>query len=257
MIETAVIPAAGYGSRMKPLTMVIPKEMFPLGNLPVIEHTIRELIFSGIKRICIVIRKDKEVIKEYLDGRKKLYKNVEFHFSRQKMPLGLGDAIRRAKDFIADETFLMAIPDQLLLSEIPAAMQLLEAGKKREGIWNSLVKIPRKERVFFKGARPFKYRKLDGDSYAIEDISIQENSLVRGFGRTIFLPEALEYMTEAYKETKSGEVDLFKSFQAMKDRFPLYGVILKGKPCDIGTWEGYHYYQPLIRKYLNFRGKVL
>ena len=86
---------------------------------------------------------------------------------------------------------------------------------------------------------------------------MRENSLIRGFGRTIYLPEALEYMTEEYKDTKSGEVDLFKSFQAMKDRFPLYGVILKGKPCDIGTWEGYNYYHSLIRKQLNFRGKVL
>ena len=139
--------------------MVIPKEMFPLGDLPIIEHTIRELISSEIKRICIIIRKDKEVIKEYLDGRKKLYKKVEFHFVCQKVPLGLGDAIRRTKDFIEDGPFLVAIPDQLLLSEMPAAMQLLEARKKDEGIWNSLVKILEKENKFFKGARPFKYRR--------------------------------------------------------------------------------------------------
>ena len=50
-IETAVVPAAGYGSRMRPLTMVIPKEMFPLGLFRVIELTIAELVSSGIKRI--------------------------------------------------------------------------------------------------------------------------------------------------------------------------------------------------------------
>jgi UTP--glucose-1-phosphate uridylyltransferase len=65
LIETAVVPAAGHGSRMRPLTMAIPKEMFPLGSLPVIEHTLLELVSSGIKRICIVIRKSKEVIEEY------------------------------------------------------------------------------------------------------------------------------------------------------------------------------------------------
>lgn len=257
MIETAVIPAAGYGTRMRPLTMVIPKEMFPLGNLPIIERRIREPIVSGIKRICIVIRKDKEVIKEYLNGRKKLYKKVEFHFVRQKVPLGLGDAIRRTKDFIEDDPFLMAIPDQLLLSEIPATLQLLNACNKDGGLWNSLVKIPKRERMFFKGARPFKYRRLSRNLYTIEDISMDETSLIRGFGRTIYLPEALKYMTEEYRDTRSGEVDLLKSFRAMKDRFPLYGVILEGKPCDIGTWEGYHYYQPLICKHLNFREKGL
>ncbi len=252
MIETAVIPAAGHGSRMKPLTMAIPKEMFPLGPFPVIEHTIVELWASGIKGICIVIRKGKEIIKEYILRRKLLYKKVEFYFAYQRKPLGLGDAIRRARDFIGENPFVMAIPDQLLLSEIPATMQLLEASKKGEGIWNSLIKIPRKERAFFKGALPFKYRRLHKNLFRIEDILTDESSLIRGFGRTIYLPEALEYMTEAYKRSRTGEVDLLKSFQAMKDRIPLYGIILKGKPCDIGTWEGYHYYQPFIRKHLNF-----
>jgi UTP--glucose-1-phosphate uridylyltransferase len=51
MIDTAVIPAAGRGSRMMPLTTAIPKEMFPVGRLPMIEHSIIELVSSGIKRI--------------------------------------------------------------------------------------------------------------------------------------------------------------------------------------------------------------
>lgn len=57
MVKTAVIPAASYGLRMEPLTPVIPKEMFPLRNLPTIEHTVIEVVSSGIKRICIVAPK--------------------------------------------------------------------------------------------------------------------------------------------------------------------------------------------------------
>ena len=79
MVETAVIPAVGYGSRMEPLTMAIPKEMFPLGHLPIIEHIIIELVSSGVKRICIVIRKGKEVIKEYLEKKRSIYKKAKFH----------------------------------------------------------------------------------------------------------------------------------------------------------------------------------
>jgi len=70
MVEKAVIPSAGYGLRMGPLTQAIPKEMLPLGYLPLIGHAIIELASSGIKRICIVIRKGKETIKEYFDRRK-------------------------------------------------------------------------------------------------------------------------------------------------------------------------------------------
>lgn len=252
MIETAVIPAAGYGLRMTPLTMVIPKEMFPLGHFPIIEHTVMELSVSGIKGICIVLRKGKEIIKEYIHRRKPLYKKIEFYFAYQRKPLGLGDAMRRAKDFIGESPFVMAIPDQLFLSKVPATMQLLEACKNGEGIWSSVVKIPKKEKVFFRGARPLRYKKLTQNLLRIEDILTDESSLVRGFGRTIYLPEALEYMTEEYKNTKSGEVDLLKSFHAMKNRIPFYGIILEGKPCDVGTWEGYHYYHPFIREYFNY-----
>lgn len=64
-----------------------------------------------------MIRKSKEVIKEYLNTRKTLYKKVELHFAYQKAPLGLGDAIKSAKKFIEGAPFVMAIPDQILLSK--------------------------------------------------------------------------------------------------------------------------------------------
>jgi UTP--glucose-1-phosphate uridylyltransferase len=255
LIESAVVPAAGHGSRMRPLTTVIPKEMFPLGNLPIIEYTVLELISSGIKRICIVIRKSKEVIQEYFNRRKALYKKIELHFVYQEAPLGLGDAIRKGKDFIRGIPFVMAIPDQILLSKRPATKQLLDASKNGEGIWNSMVKIPKNEIDFFKGSRPFKYKKEKRGFYFIEDISADEMSLIRGFGRTIFLPEAFEYMTEEFINDQTGEVDLLKTFQTLKNKFPLYGVVLEGRPCDIGTWEGYYFYQPIILDYLNSKEK--
>jgi UTP--glucose-1-phosphate uridylyltransferase len=257
LIESAVIPAAGYGSRMKPLTTVIPKEMFPLGSLPVIEHTVLELISSGIKRVCIVIRKNKEVIREYFHRRKALYKKVELRFVYQEAHLGLGDAIRKAKDFIRGTPFVMAIPDQILLSKRPATKQLLDACKNKKGIWNSMVRIPKNEMHFFEGSRPFKSRRQKRGFYFIEDISTDETSLIRGFGRTIFLPEALEYMTEEFINDQTGEVDFLKTFQALKNRFPLYGMVLEGRPCDIGTWEGYYFYQRIILDHLNLNKKLL
>lgn len=255
MIETAVIPAAGYGSRMGPLTMVIPKEMFPLGRIPIIEYTIRELASSGIRRICIVIRRGKEVIKAYFDKRKRLFERVELHFAYQKAPLGLGDAMRRAKKFIGGAPFIMAIPDQLLLSKEPATRQLLDACKNTGGIWSSMVKVPRDEIEFFRGSRPMKYKRDNEGRCVIKDIPSNGNSPIRGFGRTLFLPEALEYMTEEYINDRTGEVDLLKTFQALKKEFPLYGIILEGTPCDIGTWDGYYFYQPVILDHLNLNEK--
>lgn len=248
MIEIAVIPAAGFGTRMEPLTTVLPKEMFPLGRLPMIEHTIIELKRSGIKKICVVIRKGKEVIEEYLKGRK--YKEIEVYFAYQRKPLGIGDALRRAKDFIGKNLFVMALPDQMVLFKEPATKQLLDQKKDTGGIWNSMVKVPKKEARFFTGARSFKYRRADGNIYALKGFSHDKRSSLRGFGRTVFLPEVLDYMTEKYLNDQTGEVDFLKTYKAIQGRFPLYGTILKGVPCDLGTWEGYYYYLPTILRFL-------
>ena len=249
MIETAVIPAAGYGSRMKPLTIAVPKEMFPLGGIPMIEHTIIELVASGINRICIIIRKDKRILEEYLVEKRNLYKKAEIHFAFQEAPLGLGDAILRAKDFLEATPFVMAIPDQILFSEQPATKQLLDASKEKKGIWNSMVEIPEKEMAFFKGSRAFDFTEKRKNLFLIKGISSSETSRVRGFGRTLFLPEVLDYMTEEYANDETGEVDLLKTFDAIAKTFRLYGMLLKGKPCDLGTWKGYYYYQPLFQEF--------
>ena len=256
MIETAIIPAAGYGLRMRPLTTAVPKEMFPLGHSALIEYTIGELVDSGIKRICIVVREGKEVIKEYLTYRRKLYNKVKLYFAYQEKPLGLGDAIRKAKDFLEDKSFVMAIPDQILLSESPATRQLLDACKRADGIWNSMVEVPEDEISFFEGSRSFKYTRTAEDLCVIQDISTDETSRIRGFGRTVFLPEALEYMTEEYANDETGEVDLLKTYRVFKNKFSLYGTILKGIPCDLGTWQGYYYYQRIILEYLNSGGNL-
>jgi len=251
VIERAIIPAAGFGKRMGRLTAFFPKEMFPLGRIPMIEHTIIELQRSGIKGICIVIRKGKEVIEEYL--KRQRYKGIEINFVYQRKPLGIGDALRRAKDFVGGAPFVMAVPDQILLSKKPATRQLLEQSKKARGVWNSMVRIPKKELYFFEGARSFRFQRGVGNVYVLKGFSHGKSSLIRGFGRTVFLSETLDYMTEEYLNNKTGEVDFLRTYEAIQERLPLYGTILDGVPCDLGTWEGYSYYLPTIFRFMKWR----
>ena len=144
----------------------------------------------------------------------------------------------------------MAIPDQILLSEKPATRQLFEQSKKAKGIWNSMVRIPKKELCFFEGARSFRYQKGIGNVYLLKGFSQDKDSLIRGFGRTIFLSEALDYMTKEYLNEETGEVDFLNTYEVIQGRFPLYGTILKGVACDLGTWEGYSYYSPTIVRFM-------
>ena len=72
MIKQAIIPLAGLGTRMLPLTKVLPKELWPLGPKSILEHILDECFEAGIKEVIFVISKNKNVIKKYFLKNKSL-----------------------------------------------------------------------------------------------------------------------------------------------------------------------------------------
>lgn len=134
-ISKAVIPAAGFGTRMLPATKCIPKEMLPVDGRPVIQHIVEELVDAGITDILIIIRKGKEVIKDHFtrditlekriqsnypviaDGLRKLADLANFRFIYQDEMKGLGDAISYAENFVGAEPFCIALGDTLIKSQ--------------------------------------------------------------------------------------------------------------------------------------------
>lgn len=130
----AIIPAAGLGTRLLPLTKAIPKEMIPIQNKPIIHYIVEELVDAGIKEIFFVVSAGKGSIQEYFHANPVLEKNLVKHqkhalleyaeqivpkdvlysFVYQKEMLGLGDAILSARDCVTDEEpFLVVLPDEL------------------------------------------------------------------------------------------------------------------------------------------------
>ncbi|EZQ01564.1 UTP--glucose-1-phosphate uridylyltransferase [Candidatus Acidianus copahuensis] len=136
-----VITAAGLGTRMLPVTKVIPKEMLPVlfkGEFKPIIHIVFEQLYTlGIRDFIIVVGRGKRTIEDYFTpdynfvqylesvGKVKqaqdlmgLYKKVEessIAFVNQPEPKGFGDAVLRSKPFV-HEDFMVVAPDTLLLS---------------------------------------------------------------------------------------------------------------------------------------------
>ena len=77
MITQAIIPLAGLGTRMLPLTKVVPKELWPLGKLSILERILLECEESGIEEIFLIISKKKNIIKTYFDKDIALEKKVK------------------------------------------------------------------------------------------------------------------------------------------------------------------------------------
>lgn len=132
-ITHAVIPVAGFGTRMLPLSKAVPKELLPLGNRPAIHYVIEEAIAAGIKHIVLVGHAQKSAIENYFDlnaeldtqlrqkGKDELAdslnwlpEDVTISMIRQGKPLGLGHAVLAARPIIGEHSFAVLLPDVVL-----------------------------------------------------------------------------------------------------------------------------------------------
>lgn len=145
-IRKAVIPAAGYGTRFLPATKASPKEMLPIVDKPVIQYVVEDAIAAGIEDILIVTGWQKRSIEDHFDysfeletrleeaGKKKELDEIReiatlanFHFTRQKGPLGNATPIWNARDFVGDEPFLVLWGDDFFDATPTRCQQLIEA----------------------------------------------------------------------------------------------------------------------------------
>jgi UTP--glucose-1-phosphate uridylyltransferase len=132
-ITHAVIPVAGFGTRMLPLSKSVPKELLPLGNRPAIHYVVEEAIAAGIKHIVLVGHAQKSAIENYFDinaeldnqlrdkGKDALAdslnwlpEDVTVSMIRQGKALGLGHAVLAARPIIGDHDFAVLLPDVVL-----------------------------------------------------------------------------------------------------------------------------------------------
>lgn len=145
-VKKAVIPAAGFGTRMLPITKSIPKEMLPIVDKPSISYIVEEAVASGITDILIIISRGKEAIENYFDRTpdleysleksqkyealevvKGISKMANIYFIRQQEMKGLGHAVSCAESFVGNEPFAVLSGDDVIIGEKPVCGQLIEA----------------------------------------------------------------------------------------------------------------------------------
>jgi UTP--glucose-1-phosphate uridylyltransferase len=110
-LRIAVIPAAGLGTRLLPLTRCVPKELLPVAGRALIEHTLGEAFASGVERAVVISSAAKPALEEHLAARAGEWGEVVI--VRQSAPRGLGDAIACAREAVGGEPFAVLLPDTL------------------------------------------------------------------------------------------------------------------------------------------------
>lgn len=149
-VTKAVIPAAGLGTRVLPATKAQPKEMLVIVDKPSLQYIVEELVESGITDIVIVTGRNKNSIEDHFDfsyelentlerdGKFELLKKIDdissmanIYYVRQNHPLGLGHAILKAKSFIGEDPFIIALGDDIVYNpDAPVAKQLIDVYEK-------------------------------------------------------------------------------------------------------------------------------
>lgn len=145
-IRKAVIPAAGLGTRVLPITKAMPKEMLPIVDKPSIQYIVEEAVAAGIEDILIILSRGKSVVEDHFDrspelearlaatGKEEALAQVKaiselanITYLRQRELKGLGHAVYEARNFVGDEPFAVLYGDDVIIGEDPACGQLCRA----------------------------------------------------------------------------------------------------------------------------------
>ena len=261
MIKQAIIPLAGLGTRLLPLTSIFAKELLPINGKPGIEYILDECADAGIKKIVFIISKKKQMIKDYFykdsfykkiikkkkDPRvikeyKKILKYKKMiKFVYQNKPLGTGDAVLKTKKFITDDFFLMLLPDDLIIKKNCSKSMINIHNRYKSSVMAS-INVPKKT-VSRWGIYKL-WKKINKNNYVIKDViekptisTAPSNKAV--IGRYI-LPRKIFSKLLNQKPGKGGEIHITDAIQSLiKNNEKFIAHNFTGKYLDCGSMSGY------------------
>ena len=259
-VTKAVFPVAGLGTRFLPATKVLPKEMLPVVDKPLIQYAVEEAREAGIDEVILVTAPGKSLLEAHLARATKLealleargktaeLKTIRDDFpalrkvsvARQAEPLGLGHAVWCAKDLVGGEAFAVLLPDDLMQAKPGCLKQMMDAYKKTGGNVVAVEEVA-KENV---------------GRYGILDVAHDDGRLARAkglvekpkpenapsrlaiIGRYILQPAVFDHLGKKQKGA-GGEIQLTDALAAMLPGVPFHGLRIDGRRFDCGTKLGF------------------
>ena len=257
-LRTCVFPCAGFGTRFFPATKVIPKEMLPLVDKPILQYGIEEARDSGLDKLIIVSSKGKDSILDHFDRTAELERSlnergkfdllaevdtvsrmVDLISVRQKEALGLGHAVLVAKDAVGNEPFAVVLPDDVILAEEPCLKQMRRVFEDTGRPVVALMEVPPDETSRYgivagemAGNRRFRISDM------VEKPKTNAPSRYAIIGRYI-LPPAIFPHLEQTQRGAGGEIQLTDALRKLVSEGEFYGYVFEGRRYDAGEKLGY------------------
>ena len=257
-IRTAVFPVAGLGTRFLPATKVVPKEMLPVVDRPLIQYAVDEALEAGIEHMVFVTGRGKGMIEDHFDIAYELQQTMEERgkdvtildgtrikpgkstFTRQQEPLGLGHAIWCARDVVGDDAFAIFLPDELMHGSPGCMKQMVDAYEKLGGNLVCALEIPMEQTpsygVIDPGRRDGAITEVKGLVEKPAAGTAPSNLILPG--RYILQPEVMKIL-ETQEAGAGGEIQLTDAMAQMIGKQPFHGVTFDGNRYDCGSKTGY------------------
>ena len=258
-ITKAVIPAAGLGTRVLPATKAMPKEMLPIVDKPSIQYIVEEAVNSGITDILIITNRGKGIIEDHFDktplleenllkgNKTDLYNSIKdihsmanISYIRQVETKGLGHAVSRARTFVGDEPFVVMYGDDVIIGDVPATKELIDAyGEHGKGVLG-VKSVPAKDIYKYSS---LKIEKLHDNIYKCTDMIEKPQtdeevlSLFSVQGRCILPPEIFDIL-ENTKPGAGGEIQLTDAMRELATTVGMTAVEYSGRRYDMGNKLG-------------------
>lgn len=259
-VRKAVFPVAGLGTRFLPATKVMPKEMLPINDRPLIQHVFEEAREAGIEEFIFVTGRQKEMLEEHFDYQPELEQTLEsrgkadmlkavrdsempagrLFLTRQPRPLGLGHAVWCAAKLVGNEPFAVLLPDVLIQHSPGCLKQMVDLYSEIGGNVIAVEEVPREETK--------NYGVIDTDSPDAKAIPIKglvekpepakAPSTLTVTGRYILQPEIFEPLS-VFETGAGGEIQLTDAMARLIGKQPFHAMRFDGKSYDSGSRLGF------------------
>jgi len=281
-VRKALIPIAGKGTRLMPITSAVPKALFPLvdGNeriYAVLHFILKEPKSAGIEQIGIIVNpKQIEILEHYFDAAKKIGFNdlpSQIEYIVQPSSLGFGDAVLQGSEFVGDESFLLLLGDHVYLEDRgkqTCVAQVVQAFDSTSGVaMIGVQQVQRNELSKVGVARGVQIQQgiyhctnfVEKPNIMTAQRSLVTPGLPKGTflahcGIYIFSPEIFDYLLQVSSRTQnaSKEIELAEAQALLLEKYPEKYFLYKiaGRAYDTGTPTGYAAAQAAFRS----RGKL-
>jgi len=259
-VRSAVIPAAGMGTRFLPATKAVPKELMPIGDTPAIQIIIDEAVGAGIEHIVVVSSRNKPAIEQYFapdpdlisalrekgndriaDRLASIGRDWRVTITYQDNPRGLGHAVGCAREAVGDEPFAVLLPDELM-GDSSLLAQMNGVCASSGGSVVGVKQVPRSEVSSYGVVAPA--GPIDDDGVIPVADLIEKPPAAEApsdfilVGRYVLTPDVFDEI-EALTPGSGGELQLTDALRVQAARSPFSAVLSRTERYDTGSPVGF------------------